>query len=265
MAYCLGLINMNENDPAMKKNVLIYTVHKAASMFLNRIAHDTADEMDMNCFSINADQYYSKIRKQSWKRFIMEQKGPACFGPIRSGEDTSDTPAIFPENLDDYAVVLHLRDPRDMLVSLYYSQTYSHPKRQDGFNPDDFERKVWEKEGVDAFVLKRAPQFKELYRNLTSRLLGKDNVVFLTYETLVTNYSSWLSGFLSAFQNGSDIMQIHTCLLKKYEHAFEPMAEDIYRHKRQITPGDYLRKLKRDTIDALNRELKPVLAELNYV
>ena len=69
------------------KNVLIYTVHKAASMFLHKLGMDLAKRLELDSYSINDKEYYDKIKNSSWKAFIESTTGPSCFGPIRAGED----------------------------------------------------------------------------------------------------------------------------------------------------------------------------------
>ena len=43
------------------KNVLIYTVHKAASMFLHKLGMDLAKRLELDSYSINDKEYYDKI------------------------------------------------------------------------------------------------------------------------------------------------------------------------------------------------------------
>lgn len=256
-------------------SVLIFTVHKAASMFLHQLTNDLSRIIRFDYYSINKDKYHDQIKSLSWKKFIEEKTNKkGCFGPIRAG---SAEPTI-PNDLESYSIVLHLRDPRDVLVSLFYSFTYSHPRRPGRFNPSDKERLRWEEEGINAFVLDKAPEFKKRYQILTSTLFDKTNVVFIRYEDMISDYGEWLKQFLSAFSQFSvpskrilklfkyhpSSADIHHKFLKKYENQFNVSSEDIYRHKRQITPGDHKRKLTEDTIKKLSLEFEEILKLLNY-
>ena len=98
------------------KKILIYTVHKAASMFLHRVTSETAQELGIDYYSINDDKYFDIIKEQSWLRFIEDETKTGCFGPIRAEEAKPN----IPEELDAYSIVLHLRDPRDALTSLLF-------------------------------------------------------------------------------------------------------------------------------------------------
>ena len=257
------------------KSVLIYTVHKAASMFLHKLTIDVAKEFKIPYYSINNNKYFDTIKQLSWNTFIEDKSKQGCFGPIRIGS----TEKIFPEDLSQYSILLHLRDPRDVLTSLFFSHTFSHAKRKGGFNPDDNLRKEWEEKGIDRFVIENLPAYKERYETLISTLLDRPNVKLIRYEEMVLNYPEWLSGFLSAFSHidvpqrkilglidsPNSFSQINHRLSDKYQNEFTiPQSEDIYRHKRQITPGDHQDKLKPETIEILNHEFDRILELLSY-
>lgn len=254
------------------KSVLIYTVHKAASMFIHSLSGDVANELNINYHSVNHRHEYDLIKQSSWRTFIEDGDREGCFGPIRAGVDEP----IFPTKLDDFSIVLHVRDPRDVLVSLFYSHTYSHKTRQGGFNPGDEKRKKWAEAGVDKYVTDMLPEYKRRYEMLISTLLNRENVVFVRYEELVSDYSKWLENFLIAFSHiskkrvlklftiPSSLKPVHQKLYQKNKNQFAVQAEDVHRHKRQVTPGDHKRKLKQETIDLLNEEFKDVLPALGY-
>ena len=262
------------------KNILIYTVHKAASMFLHQLTIDAAHEFGIDYYSINNSRYFDEIKQSSWKIFIENklkenQSQQSCFGPIRSGI----TDAIFPEALSEYSVILHLRDPRDVLTSFFFYHTYSHLKRKKGFNPDTAPKKPWQDGEIDDFVLAQLPSFKARYHLLISILLGNDNVKFMKYEDMVSNYSAWLDRFLSAFSyldvsskqtpkpsaEANFTAKIHQKLFEKYKDEFViPIEENIYRHKRVIKPGDHRNKLQPNTIEILDSEFSSILTSLSY-
>lgn len=259
------------------KSILIYTVHKAASMFLHQISEDVSREFGIIHYSPNASgeaSVHDEIRRVSWKRFIEDPAREGCFGPIRAG--TADP--IIPDGLAAFSVILHLRDPRDVLTSLYYSNVYNHPRKEGRFNPSDEKRKQWEDEGVDVFVLKQVPIFKQRYETLISGLLGRDNVILLKYEDMVNDYSGWLKCFLDGFAHlplpskrklgmlstPNSLARIHKSLYEKHRKDFIPPEEDVHKHIRQLMPGDHERKLAPATIAQLDAELEDSLRSLNY-
>ena len=263
---------MIDKVPQMK-TVLIYTVHKAASMFLHRLATEVAKELEIRYYSINQDKYYKEINESSWLGFIENNKDVGCFGPIRAGEALPNIPL----NIESNSVIMHLRDPRDVMVSLFFSSTYSHPEAG-GFNISDARKKELEQQGIDKFVLDRAPKFMVYYQELISGLLGRESVVFIKYEDMVSDYATWLKQFISAFSHfnvppkrrmklfktNNSWDEIYQRLYIKHKDDFNVATENIHKHIRQITPGDYKRKLQPGTIDELNRKFADVLSILDY-
>ena len=256
-------------------SILIFTVHKAASMFVHRLTKDVTKEFKIPYYSINSNDYYNEIRQSSWRNFIENQSVPGCFGPIRTG---TAEPTI-PEKIDGFSILLHLRDPRDVLTSHFFSQAYSHKRKDGRFNPSDEQRESWINEGIDKHVRKFVPEFKKRYQLLISTLLGRKNVVFVKYEDMVSDYSIWLDGYLLVFSYlqippnrlfgffpvTNSFIKIRDKMNKKYQDEFvPPQNENIYENKRQITPGDHKRKLTLETIEYLNDEFSQILLKLNY-
>jgi len=244
-------------------------------MFLHQLTNNLSKKIGFDYYSINKDEHHDQIKSLSWKTFIEEKSNKkSCFGPIRAGR----AEPIIPKGIESYSIILHLRDPRDVLVSLFYSHTYNHPRRPGRFNPSEKQRYRWDEGGIDAFVIQKAPEFKKRYQSLTSNLFNEKNVVFIRYEDMVSDYGTWLKHFLSAFSHFSvppkrilkifrrrtSLADIHQKYIKKHENNFNISSEDIYRHKRQITPGDHRRKLKEDTIERLTFEFGGILKLLNY-
>lgn len=245
------------------KPVIVYTVHKAGSSFLNRLIRQTCRRLKIEHCSENDDRYHERIFNSSWKTIIEDSKDIGCFGPVRG----STRLPIFPDNLNDYSVVLHLRDPRDVLTSMYFSFSYSHTIRPGRFEATEQQRENWRNQGIDKFVLDAAPRVCATYTKLCSQLLVNPNVSLLLYEDMVLNYGSWLSGFLSAFEHmnvparkvgyfllsqNARRKKIHRDLFDRHKDDFQVDREDIYSHKRKVVPGDHKDKLAESTVDQLN-------------
>ena len=115
------------------RSVLVYTVHKAASTFLHKLSIEICSELSLPYYSINDSKYHQIILDQSWESFIENlAETSACFGPIRSREKKGEVQPLIPKNVGDYSIILHLRDPRDVLTSLYFSHVYSHSRKKGG-------------------------------------------------------------------------------------------------------------------------------------
>ena len=85
------------------KKVLLYTVHKSASMFLHSLLEDLARLYRLDHFSMNYEKMFEPIRQRSWNEYIDQNDG--IFGPIRILEAEPNIPA----DLSNYSVILHTR------------------------------------------------------------------------------------------------------------------------------------------------------------
>ena len=87
---------------------------------------------------------------------------------------------------------------------------------------------------VPAGLLKR-------YRVYHEELSGKNNVLFLKYEDVVEDFGTILDRIVGFLQ-----LDVESGLLNKIkaEADFTVPEENIDKHKRQVRPGDFRRKLK---------------------
>lgn len=196
-----------------------------------------------------------------------------CFAPIRFYADIPE-----PGN---YEIILHLRDPRDVLVSMFYSYCYIHTGEVEA---NTGHRKEVAERGIDAFVLDKASdkssnyqgdygsggEIENLIGNLPTRynnyikhLLERPNVTFVKYEEMVTDYRSWLEKFIKAFplDNKQEIIDMLVTQSPKF---FPKRSDDVMKHIRHITPGDHKNKLKTSTIQQLNEIFSHTLDALDY-
>jgi hypothetical protein len=159
--------------------------------------------------------------------------------------------------------VLLLRDPRDALVSGYYSfgrKAASHVRPTT--NADAFEQMLDNvvDDGIDAYVLDTAKYLKsklEVYRSALNYTHG----LVLRYEDAYFDKVGMLRQVFAhlGINIADDIVSLAAAT-----HDIRPAAEDETRHIRQGVPGDHVRKLRSTTIDRLNDELRDVAGFFGY-
>ncbi len=247
--------------------LLIYTVHKAGSSFLHQLTSEIAKRMELPYYSINDPQFFDDIKRKSWRAFILEGGKHGVFGPIRAG---AAEPCAVGDRAGD-SVILHVRDPRDVLTSLYYSYCYSHIRQSGVFSPSGDDRRRTAQKGIDRFVMDNAEDFKTRYE-LLGRICSMSNRSFLKYEDMVRDYGYWLGKFLPPFwalyQNGTrkplPYDHYYEAFFQMHRDDFSPKEEDIFDHKRQIMPGDHRRKLKPETVQFLSGLFRDSLRTFGY-
>lgn len=238
-----------------QRSLIFFTTQKCASRYVSEVLDSLATPAGM--VHADYDAYVTMARIPKEKNPFSPVGLPNAFrsqgyyyGPIGTFRDVPD--------LESYSVVLQLRDPRDMLTSLYFSTAFSHAL----INPKMIRRR---KEAlsldVDEYVLKEAKEYQFIYAQYCEMLLGKKNVLFLKYEDMVADFPNWLQKL--ADHTGLAGQKIALDAIRKRAD-FSVDGEDKYAQRRQVAPGDHLRKLKPDTIQQLNSLFGSVLKQLNY-
>jgi hypothetical protein len=236
-------------------NIIVFTVHKAASMVLHNLLMQVTAVTRMNYYSPNLPEtpFFFPPPKHNWESETAAHLArlSGCIGPIRRPIDILDP--------GQSRIILHLRDPRDVLTSLFFSHCYSHF----GWENREREREEWIKAGIDKYVLDKSGDYAERYDAYCDNLLGKPNVTFVTYEEMVVSFETWLRKFLAPFSLPTS-ENVAKALAIQYRNEFTVSSEDVTRHKRKVTPGDHREKLQPETIHALNQKFSHSLEKFGY-
>lgn len=186
-----------------------------------------------------------------------ESRKDSFFAPIRNAKYfTAD---FFKE--DDYGI-LNIRDPRDCMTSGYYGFLLLHGQKQHS----PVKKEMFEK-GIDAYVidslLGRFETKLNDYIELINTLHYSSRFSILKYEMMVCDFPKWFKSFCHKLEIDHTKSQD---LEKSLAENFRPVQkEDIYKHKRQMLPGDYQNKLKPETINLINERLKDQLEFFGYL
>ena len=254
------------------RNIIAYTTHKAGSMVLHRVLKDICELNRIRYYSPNESRTMLPFdRMFAGHDFIAKKRG--CFGPIRFFVPT--------QAIAEASVILHLRDPRDVLVSMFYSYCYMHAGEIEvhtGY------RKEVAEAGIDRFVLDMVGEpfyayrgdygigsrykehvgtVRDRYERYLSELLGRPNTIAVSYEEMVLSFSGWLEKIVGAFDL-TDPEETRAIVAARHANSVAAGEEDVWSHKRKVTPGDHREKLQSETIRQLDEKLGPVLDKLGY-
>jgi hypothetical protein len=163
-----------------------------------------------------------------------------------------------------FKVVLVIRDPRDILVSGYYSIAYSHAI-PDGEKKDSIllRRANALASSLDEHVLKNSANLLAIFEKYERCLFSKyPDVHVARYEDMVKDFPAWLDGLL--FSCGLEISQsVRSDLIKTHE-LHRPNGENIHKHLRKGMPGEHREKLRKETVKKLDQIFQNQLARFNY-
>lgn len=248
-------------------SIIHFSLNKAATQFSKKLLKQAAMENGMTPVHINEYAFFTEFpyltglseEEMVSYQHIFKPRGYlySAFGGF--------VPGI--PNLDEYKVVLMIRDPRDILVSWYFSIAYSHsiPPETSNRHDEYIEHRASAQDmTVDEHVLSQSERVFDILQRY-QRLLVQDHphVYVTSYEEMTTDFEGWLRRLLAACD-----LQISESLFERfiaYNRKIQPSDENKYQHIRKGKPGDYLEKLEPDTIAYLNDKFSPILADFQDV
>jgi hypothetical protein len=187
-----------------------------------------------------------------------------CYGGFR-GLPVYDVPI-----LPTARTVALVRDPRDMLVSLYYSVAHSHripsaaPAEGDG-GPHYMERARQQalSRTIDEFALSRLDSYSQQFASLFAfGLLSRPNVATYRYEDVIFRKRDWVAELCDWY--GWRIPQAERdAAADRFD--IWPGTADPAAHVRQVTPGNHRAELAPATIRRVEGMLGNWMRLLGYL
>lgn len=245
-------VRSNQSDQ-LRRYVFAYA--KSGSTLLDRLVRDYCKAVNIPTFSLFGEAFTNGVKPME-----ISSNAACCFeytGVVFTG--FRHYPVHFDVNFKNAKSVLLVRDPRDMLVSLYFSIAKSHVVLK-GDEKFSNERINANSTSIDDFVISRAESYLSNFNRYKESLNGKELLTF-KYEDVIYNKAAWLTQLLEYFD-----FRVNKTVLDEVvkKHDLMPREENEQAHVRQVHPGNYLKKLKQDTILQLNQKLKVFLDAYDY-
>jgi len=175
-------------------------------------------------------------------------------------------PRGIPE-FEQYKVILVVRDPRDILVSRYFSTAISHREPLPGSDKrDDFvsDREQARTLSIDEYVLEESKKLRRTYDSYLNQLLQDHPDVHVSrYEDMTADVEQWLDELLT-YISISPPTALKTEIIEEAREVQSRDEEDVTAHVRKGEPGDHREKLDSSTIARLNNRFADVLDRFGY-
>jgi hypothetical protein len=241
--------------------LFVFGVRKSGSSVMNAMVTALARMNAMHVVDIADKMFEIGVRVAVWQRdasMAALLRGGNLYGGFRN----APIAIAGHELVRDSAKILLVRDPRDALVSEYFSNAYSHSVPGEGEARDIFLRQRAEalRSGVCEYALAMAPALRSTLRDYTP-FLSLPNLRLYRYEQAVMDKRWFLGEICEHFRWEASEEQIGQILSWA---DVRPSDEDPSRFIRKVTPGDHREKLDGPTIRALNRILGEELARFGY-
>ncbi len=249
-------------DPSIP-SVFLVGLPKAGSTLLNRLMIPIVKAAGLSYVGLQESMFRMGVAPQHTPAAVNAGFAPAgyAFGSFRS------LPGGF--ELPSYAsgrTILLVRDPRDMLTSLYFSLARSHAppgKTVGGEMAATFEqrRRQTNSMSIDAFALARAAVVMDQYATVDAKLSGISHNLH-RYEDIIFDKTSWARDMVAylGLTVSSDVLESAV-----NANDVRPDVEDPAQHIRKVVPGDHREKLRPETISQLNARFEPILRRYRYL
>jgi hypothetical protein len=227
-----------------------FSMHKSGSSLLNGMIEAVCSQTSVPSISVPDILFMYGVPEANWEQderlLSFFQRGLLFYG-FRQLPEILIHPSVA---LAEKKCVLLLRDPRDALVSQFYSfsDSGSHQRPRYGgelWNSNSPANKITD---IDEYVLQHAGYFKQkldLYR----QHLNAERTIVFRYEDIFFDKLSFLERVFAHFE-----IEIPSQIIKKVAREFDvrPREVDESKHIRIGYPGDFRRRLRAETICRLN-------------
>ena len=156
--------------------------------------------------------------------------------------------------------IFFIRDPRDLLVSSYYSFGYTHGfSKVKQINEQQCElRDKIRRKTIDTYALEQAKQLLICLQTADALVRTCRRGLVLRYEDMICNWQK----FSSALTMELDFDEPVLC--QTYDLSRPLDKENLTSHRRSGRPGAYREELSASTVAALNVLFAPVFARYQY-
>jgi hypothetical protein len=245
-----------------KSSVFLLGLPKAGSTLLNRIMRPLTERCGLTFVAVQEVLRDIGVRPQDYPDDINQVFAPRgyAFGGFRSLPGEMTLPAFAAGR-----TVLLVRDPRDMLTSLYFSLAVSHRPPGQGAGgqlAESFEQKreLLNSTPIDEFVLDSARIVAGQFRQVETKLVDIQHKLY-RYEDIIFDKLAWTRDMLNYLGLEPRPVQVERVVA---QNDVRPVSEDVSQHVRKVAPGDHRDKLKPETIAQLTEALAPVLTRYGY-
>lgn len=257
-----GAVTITVPEPGQGDSCFLISFPKAGSTLFYRLMQPVAIQAGLAFFSLPNALYdigLPAMRFESDLSAIFQPRGYA-YGGFRGIEPPIELPAFASGR-----TIFLMRDPRDLLTSLYFSEAFSHVApgtAVDNRLAADFEarRNVALAGSIDDFIDRRSPSVLE-FLNHTLRQLDAIEHKTYRYEDIIFDKGAWVRdmvGYLGWTVAERAIDRIVE------RHDLRPSAEDVGQHVRKVTPGDHREKLRPETIAMIEQRFAPIMERFGY-
>jgi hypothetical protein len=256
-------VSYNVDEDAAGPAYFLLSVRKCGSSLFNQIAQSMARANAIQFVDVAGTFFKNNVKVDDWAA------DPAIRDLLRAGNAyggfrNMPVALIGAPAFSSGRKILFIRDPRDALVSEYFSVAFSHAIPEPTGAAADVKTMMLEQRkkalisDIDAWVLKRSRSMAlamDLYRQILP------DVLLLRYEDFIYRKRDLIRAMAGHLGWTVDT-SLEDSILGWAD--VRPAVEDSAAFIRRVAPGDHREKLREDTIAELTRVLQPILSAFGY-
>jgi hypothetical protein len=239
----------------------LFGVRKSGSSIMNAMGAALARMNDVNFVDVAGKLFEKGVAVPAWQ-------GDAAMGELLYGGNLYGGFRNAPFALARHPLfhagrsALLVRDPRDALVSEYFSNAYSHSIPSEGEARDLMlqQRASALRASIGEYVRRMAPALRNTLREYLPFLESR-NLRLYRYESAILDKRSFLKDLCTHF--GWQVTEHQLDLILGWADVI-PSEENPTQFVRKVLPGDHREKLDAETIEALNTLLREELRLFGY-
>ncbi|NET84712.1 MAG: sulfotransferase domain-containing protein [Moorea sp. SIO1F2] len=243
--------------PGAIPSFFVFALHKSGSVMQDKIIEDIGFTLNIPLISVAKTSFNQGVEESAFGKEICDLFVKTGYGFYGSRY----LPAYLNDfDLSGFKKILLIRDPRDIVVSHYFSMKNSHV-----IPPGKVGDVLWKNRqrlqdiDIDEYAIQQAP----IFRKIIQRYSKIEDQLFklFRYEDIVFHKRQWVADIITFLEVELEDSKIEKIAKK---HDIFPTKENPALHIRKVTPGDYKEKLQPATIDKLNECFKPILIKYGY-
>lgn len=248
------------DDPA-KPLYFLFGVRKSGSSILNSMVTSLARMNSLHYVDVAGKLFEAGISVASWQRQPSMAKllrGGNVFGGFRN----APLGLLGTNALHESPQILLVRDPRDALVSEYFSNAHSHSLPEAGEAREQLlaERARAQSAEIGPYVTRMAPRLRQTLREYRP-FLDHPRMRLYHYERAILDKRWFLADLALHF--GWQASEEQIGLILQWADVL-PDAEQPTAFIRKVTPGDHREKLRPGTIAKLNSVFEEEMRLFGY-
>lgn len=255
----IDLHDLKPKPKTLRRSVAIVSLHKAGTSYfggkvlkqLETMVHIDHQQEHYN----NGNSFFPNIYSRGYVYGILR-----LYDEDHPGKLITDS-VIKKARDNNLNFILLMRDPRDLIVSMYYSFGFSH-----GLSPNEAtklyqlqRRKHIRSLSIDEYALDVLPEMKVKLSFLVELCNQIETMTLLKYDEMITNPELFFRKLCAAIpinNNFEAVMRAET----------RPRSsEDIFSHRRSGAVGGYKGKFQKSSIIRINHELRNELSYFEYL